>query len=106
MSSTIPRSITSLFLSIERYHCGLRKYINLIENYDFIEAEKYLVTIQRGIYFMLKNKDQIDQYCFEIEKPNGDFERKYVTVAKCKYNSKIGLTYDFEDIDDLDWRFI
>ncbi|MHA1921276.1 MAG: CRISPR-associated helicase Cas3' [Promethearchaeota archaeon] len=86
--------------------CFLNKYKNLIDNYDFIEAENYLVTIQRGIYFKFKNNGQIEQYCFEIEKPNGDFEIKYVIVAKCKYDSKIGLTYNFEDIDDIDRRFI
>lgn len=85
--------------------CFLNKYKNLVENYDFIEAEKYFVTIQRGIYFKLKNNSQIEQYCFEIEKPNGDSERKYVTVAKCKYNSEIGLTYDFEEINDQGYRF-
>ena len=88
------------------YFKDLNKYKNLIDNYDFIEAENYLVTIQRGIYFKFKNGSQIEQYCFEIEKPNSDFERKYVIVAKCKYDSKIGLTFYFEEIDDQDRPFL
>ena len=83
----------------------LDKYKKLMEYYDFIGAEKYLVTIQRGIYFKLKNNNQIEQYCFDIEKLDDRLERKYVTVAKCKYNSEIGMTYDFDKIDDQASQF-
>ena len=86
--------------------CFLQKYKNLIENYDFIEAEKYLVTIHRGMYFKLLNERQIEHSRFYIENLNGQNIEKYVTVAKCRYNSEIGMTNDFEEISDFDDRVL
>jgi len=79
----------------------LHKYKNLLENYDFIEAEKYLVTVHKGMYFKLVSESQIEHVHFYIENLNGKTEERYVAVARCMYNSQIGMTNDFEEIKDF-----
>ena len=67
---------------------------------DFISAERLLVSIHRGMYFKLKNNGQIENHCFAIEKENGKIYKKFITIAKCKYNSETGMSDEFEEIID------
>jgi len=81
------------------------EYKRLIENYDFIEAEKFFVTISRGMYFKLKNEGLIDKKYFAVEKLNGKTETHFVISAKCKYFSDIGLTNERETESNFDEQF-
>lgn len=78
----------------------LDDYKRLIENFDFINAERLLVTIHRGMYFKLKNNGQIENYVFAIERAERKIFKKYITIAKCKYDSEIGMTDEFYEIQD------
>lgn len=78
----------------------LKEYKSLIQNLDFISAERLLVSIHRGMYFKLKNNGQIENHCFAIEKENGKIYKKFITIAKCKYNSETGMSDEFEEIID------
>lgn len=81
------------------------EYKRLIEIYDFIEAEKFFVTISRGMYFNLKNEGLIEKRYFTVEKLNGEPETHSVISAKCKYFSDIGLTNERETELDFDEQF-
>ncbi len=78
----------------------LREYKERIENFDLINAERLLVPIHRGMYFKLKNEGKIDNYVFVSDRMEGKLSKKYVTIAKCQYNSNIGLTDEFCEIHD------
>lgn len=78
----------------------LNEYKKLIENFDFINAERLLVTIHRGMYFKLKNSGQIEKHVFAVERSEGKILKKYITIAKCKYDPEIGMTDEFEKISD------
>ncbi len=75
----------------------LVRYKSLIEKHDFISAERYLVPIHRGKYWKLKNDGQIDIHCFQFEGTKGKLLKKFITIAKLRYDSKIGMTDEFED---------
>ncbi|MBN2091648.1 CRISPR-associated helicase Cas3', partial [candidate division KSB1 bacterium] len=77
------------------------KYKQAIEAFNFIEADKLLVTIQRGMYFKLRNIGQIDSYPFEIMTPSGKAIKKSILIAKCHYSSELGMTNEFEEIKEL-----
>jgi len=83
----------------------LKSYKSLIKEKNFITAERYFITVSRGIYWKLKNEGKIDMHCFQIEDANGTILKKYVTIVKLHYDSNIGLTDEFEDIND-DSNFI
>jgi len=72
----------------------LGDYRKFIEDFNFINAERLLVTIHRGMYFKLKNNGQIENYVFAVERSDGKILKKYITIAKCKYDSEIGMTDD------------
>ena len=74
----------------------LSDYKKFIENFDFINSERLLVTIHRGMYFKLKNNGQIENYVFAVERNDGKILKKYITIAKCKYDSEIGMSDEYE----------
>lgn len=78
----------------------LNEYKELIGNFDFINTDRLLVTIHRGMYFKLKNNEQIENYVFAVERSGGKILKKYITIAKCRYDSEIGLTDEFYEIQD------
>ncbi|MBN2103630.1 CRISPR-associated helicase Cas3' [bacterium] len=80
--------------------CFFKRYKDLIKKYDFISAERLLVSIHLGMYCKLKNEKQIDVHCFEFETESVKSLKNYITIAKCHYNPQIGMTDEFEDIND------
>lgn len=85
--------------------CFFKQYKSLIENYDFISAERYIVSIHRGMYWKLKNEGQIDVHCFEFETAKGKTHKHFITIAKCQYDSQIGMTDEYMEIAD-DYYFL
>jgi len=78
----------------------LAEYKQLIQSYEFIKADQFFLTIQRGMYFKLKNKDQIETHCFAVETGAGKLIKKYVVLAKCRYDSEIGMTNERFEIEE------
>ena len=83
-----------------------RTYKKLIGNYDFYEAERYLVSISRGMYFRLKNLSQIEKKNVQIQTTHGKIIERTILVAKCTYSPEIGMTDSYEEISDFDDGFI
>ena len=82
------------------------RYKELLENYDFYQAERYLVSINRGIYFQLKGLSQIEKRIVQIENVSGKIIEKTVFVAKCAYDPEIGMTDMYVEISDSEDRMI
>lgn len=80
--------------------CYLKQYKSLVNQYDFISADQLLVSIHRGMYWKLKNEGQIDIHCFEYETSRVRTQKKFITIAKCRYDPTIGMTDEFEKIND------
>ncbi|GBE28172.1 CRISPR-associated nuclease/helicase Cas3 [bacterium BMS3Bbin03] len=78
----------------------LKHYKTLIQDHDYIAAERNLVSIHRGMYLKLKNEGQIDTYYFEVENQRGKNIKKIITIARCHYDSEIGMTDEFEELSD------
>ena len=44
---------------------------------------------------------QIENYIFAVERSDGKIMKKYITIVKCKYDSEIGMSDEYEEtIDD------
>ena len=52
------------------------------------------------MYFKLKNNGQIENHVFAIERSDGKILKRYITIAKCKYDTEIGMTDEFYEIQD------
>ncbi|MCC7431813.1 CRISPR-associated helicase Cas3' [bacterium] len=68
----------------------LKEYKESIEEGNFIEAEKFLVTLQNVFYFYCKNENLIDKNFFAFEKMD-KLLKFSILVVKCKYSSELGL---------------
>ena len=86
--------------------CFLKTYEQLVNQYNFIEAQKYFVTIHRGIYRKLKNDNLIQTHVFSFERLDGQIITEKILIAKCKYQSELGLLDEQEDINSLEDRFL
>lgn len=85
--------------------CSYNEYKKSIEELDFISADQLLVSIHKNFYMKLKNnpdQSQISRVFINFESVDNKIEEKSVIVAKCKYNSEIGLVDDFEDMNNED----
>ncbi len=79
--------------------CFYNKYKKMLESFNYIKAEELLVSIHKSVYAFLKNKD-IPQIYIErvtIIKKNEKIINHSVILARCKYDSEIGMTYDYEE---------
>lgn len=88
--------------------CSFNKYKKSFEELDFINADQLLVSIHKNFYMKLKNnpdQSQISREFINFESGDNKIEEKSVIVAKCKYNSEIGLVDDFEDIN-YDYKYL
>lgn len=82
-------------------------YQNYLQTHNFIEAARLLVNIQRGMYFRLRYNEvqsQIERRTVYVEKKDGRTLPQVVLVAKCQYDHCLGMTLEFEDIQDFDNR--
>ncbi|HNT67245.1 MAG TPA: CRISPR-associated helicase Cas3' [bacterium] len=75
-------------------------YTERIEAYDFIGADQLLVSIQKGMYWRLKNEDQIELRYLAFPRDDDQIEKHTVLVAKCHYDSGIGMTDEWEEAND------
>jgi len=85
--------------------CFFTEYKKLINELNFIEADRLLVTIHKGMYFKLKNESKIENRYFVIETPSRKIIKKYILIAKCQYSEQIGMTNQFQEVDDGDNMF-
>ena len=85
-----------------------QNYWDHLQNHDFIEAARLLVNIQRGMYFRLRNNEeqsQIEKRIIPVEKNDAQILHQVVLVAKCQYDPCLGMTLEFEEIQDFDNRY-
>jgi len=76
------------------------EYKRLIENYDFIKAENYCVTIHKGMYMKFKNENpsRIVHMRIPIRKNDEAFDH-FVTIIQNRYSEDIGLTDEFKELE-------
>ncbi len=77
-----------------------KEYKQLIENYDFIGADQLLVSIQKGMYWRLKNENKIELSHLAIFRDENKIEKHAVLVAKCYYDAGLGMTNNRQEMDD------
>jgi CRISPR-associated endonuclease/helicase Cas3 len=75
------------------------RYKDLIENFDFIEADKLLVSISRNLFMKYLSQGQIEVKYIDGE----NIKKQSFYVVKCRYDSEIGLTDEYEDITDVEF---
>lgn len=65
-------------------------YETCIRRLDFIESEKWLVTMHRGMFYKLRNQGLMEKNTLETERGG---RRKVLPywVVKCKYDPQLGL---------------
>ena len=66
------------------------QYKSMLENYDFIEADKLMVKINRNFFFKYRNKGLIEPHQIIIELNEKPIEH-IVQVIKLQYNKNLGL---------------
>jgi len=66
------------------------QYKSLLENYDFIEADKLMVKINRNFFFKYRDKGLIEPHQIIIELNEKPIEH-IVHVIKLKYDKNLGL---------------
>ncbi len=71
--------------------CFITQYEQYIENRDFINAQRLMITLHRGMYFKLKNDGLIETHFFSINMPSGKVLTERVLIVKLKYSPEAGL---------------
>jgi len=72
-----------------------RDYKNKIENFDFIEAEKLLVNINRNLFYKYLGDGLISKEEIIVD-IGGNIIKNYVYVIRLKYSEDLGLTDEQE----------
>jgi len=70
---------------------------------DTLSAGRLLVNIQRGMYFQLRDnghESQIELKHIDLVNEEQEIERHTVLIAKCRYDHAIGMTNDFEELEE------
>lgn len=80
--------------------CSWNRYKKAVESFDFIGSEQLLVNIHRGMYFKLKEQNQIETRRIVIDREDNRIDSQLVFIAKCRYDPKLGMTDEIEEIDD------
>jgi len=75
------------------------RYKDLIEDFDFIDADKLLVSISRNLFMKYLSKGQIEVKYIDGE----NIKKQSFYVVKCRYDNEIGLTDEYEDITDVEF---
>jgi len=70
-------------------------YEKKLRGFEFIEAEKLLVTLHQKIFFKLHGKELMEKSYAVIEK-KGRLKPFTYWIVKCKYSSNLGLSEDEE----------
>jgi CRISPR-associated endonuclease/helicase Cas3 len=75
-------------------------YKRLIENYDFIKAENFCVSIHKGMYMKFKNENpsRIVHMRIPIRKNDEVFDH-FVTIIQNRYSNDIGLMDEFKELE-------
>jgi len=78
----------------------LPEYKRLVENYDFIKAENFCMTIHKGIYMKFKNENpsRIVHMRIPIWKNDEAFDH-FVTIIQNRYSEDIGLMDEFKELE-------
>ncbi len=76
------------------------EYKRLIENYNFIKAENFCVTIHKGMYMKFKNENpsRIVHMRIPIRKNDEAFDH-FVTIIQNRYSKDIGLMDEFKELE-------
>ncbi|AEX84728.1 CRISPR-associated helicase Cas3/CRISPR-associated endonuclease Cas3-HD [Marinitoga piezophila KA3] len=78
--------------------CYYSKYINLMELYNFIEAEKLLVNINRNFFYKYIKEGKIEKRELVLSEDEKILKKHSFYIIKCKYNSEVGLINEYEEI--------
>lgn len=81
--------------------CLYTQYKKLIENANFIDADKLFVSVQRRTYMYLKKENKIEQKILSINEDEDNINTIYILIAKCKYSPEIGMTYEYQELVDV-----
>ena len=69
----------------------ISQYEQFLENRDFVNAQRLLISIHRGMYFKLKNEGLIDTHYFSVQSAQGKLFTECVLTVRLQYNSELGL---------------
>lgn len=72
-------------------------YKELMENFNFVEAEKLLVSISNNLFARYKAEGRIDIKYAALSFDNETMRKEIFYLVKSKYSSEVGLTEEFED---------
>ncbi|MBP7562632.1 MAG: CRISPR-associated helicase Cas3' [Candidatus Cloacimonetes bacterium] len=80
--------------------CLYRDFKNLIEQREWIKADMLLVSITKNKFASLMNREgtYFDHVSIDYPLKSGSYDKKEVLVILCKYNSRLGLTDEHEEI--------
>ena len=80
----------------------LKEYEKCIMDYDFINAQRYLITLHRGMYFMLRKSGLIEKHLIAVPMPDNTVKTQQVLIVKLNYNSEVGLLSEESEIQNID----
>lgn len=69
----------------------ISQYEKYIENRDFINAQRLMISLHRGMYFKLKNEGLIDSHYFSVQTETGKLFTERVLTVRLQYDSQLGL---------------
>ena len=80
------------------------KYRELLKQYDFIEAEKLLVSINRNFFFKYFKEGIIERQIVSVESNDKTIEHT-LNIIKLKYSENYGLINEIEEGVDTQFNF-
>ncbi len=69
----------------------VNQYEKYIESRDFINAQRLMISLHRGMYFKLKNEGLIDSHYFSVQTKTGKIFTERVLTIRLQYDSELGL---------------
>ena len=76
----------------------IEEYQKYISDYQFVRAESLMVSITKNKYMALKTVGKIDLMSFAFEDKKTKVKCLNALVVKLKYDNKLGLLFDEDDI--------
>ena len=83
-------------------HQFIQEYERRLLNYDFINAQRYMITLHRGMYFMLRKSGLIERHPIAVPMPDNTVNTQQVLIVKCDYDPDVGLLSQESEIQDID----
>ncbi len=67
------------------------QYEQYVESRDFINAQRLMISLHRGMYFKLKQEGLIDTHYFSVQTAQGKVFTERVLTVRLRYDSELGL---------------